>query len=362
MGHMPTGSPSTIRSLCILRLSALGDVTHVLPVVRRIQSQWPDCRLTWVIGKGEARLLEGLEGVEFAVYDKRGGWAALRGLRAALRGRRFDALLHMQLALRANLLSGLVSARRRIGYDRARSKEGHGLFVNERIPPGGHHVLDAFRQFLVPLGIAGGAVEWRLPVPAEARQWARAQWPEGGETLLMSPCSSHPLRNWHVEGYAALADHAMSKGWRVVLSGGRSELERSTSEAISARCAGKVLDLVGKDTLKQMIALQAQADLVVAPDSGPVHVANAVGTPVLGLYACTDAERSGPYSDLRWTVNRYAEAAEKFMHRPAAGLRWGQRIEKPGVMDLVRVDDVIRKFDEFCARRRPAPRDQAGGP
>lgn len=359
---MRTGSSSAIQSLCILRLSALGDVTHVLPVIRRIQSAWPDCRLTWVIGKGEARLLEGLDGVEFVIYDKRGGWAALRQFRAAMRGRRFDALLHMQLALRANLLSSVIAARRRIGYDRARSKEGHGLFINERIAPGGYHVLDAFRQFLAPLDIPAGPVEWRMPVPPEASRWARAQWPEEGDTLLMSPCSSHALRNWNVDGYAALADHAMSKGWRVVLSGGRSELERCISDRIKERCAGTVLDLVGKDTLKQMIALQANADLVVGPDSGPVHVANAVGTPVLGLYAATDAERSGPYSDRRWTVNRYAEAAEKFMRQPAAKLRWGQRIEKPGVMDLVRIDDVIRKFDEFCAQRRLQSPAQAGEP
>jgi heptosyltransferase I len=100
-----------------------------------------------------------------------------------------------------------------------------------------------------------------------------------------------------------------------------------------------------------MVALLARADLVAGPDAGPVHVANAVGTPVLGLYACTDAERSGPYSDRRWTVNRYAEAAERFMRRPAGDLRWGQRIEKPGVMNLIQVDDVIRKFDDFCGQR-----------
>lgn len=357
---MQRSATPAARSLCILRLSALGDATHVLPVIRRVQAHWPDCQLTWVIGKGEARLLDGLEGVEFVVYDKRGGRAALRQLRAAMHGRRFDALLQLQLALRANLLSAFIPAQRRIGYDLGRSKEGHGLFINERIGPAGYHVLDAFQQFLAPLGIPAGPVEWRLPVPPEATDWARAQWPDEGDTLLISPCSSHPLRNWSVEGYAALASHAISRGWRVVLIGGRSELERRVSDAIVARCGGPVLDLVGKDTLKQMIALLARADLLAAPDSGPVHVANAAGTPVLGLYACTDAERSGPYSDRRWTVNRYAEAAGKFMHRPAAELRWGQRIEKPGVMDLVRIDDVLGRFDEFCAQRGAGSRAQAG--
>lgn len=346
-------------SLCILRLSALGDVTHVLPVVNRIRAERPAWSITWIIGKAEHKLLEGLPGVEFVVYDKRGGRPAVAGLRRVLAGRRFDVLLQMQLALRANLLSARVSARRRIGYDRGRSKEGHGLFVNERIAPAGHHVLDVFRQFLMPLGIEPGPVRWDLPVPQEATAWAAAQWPGDRPTMVISPCSSHVLRNWRAEGYAALASHAMAKGWRVVLSGGRSALERGTADAIIARCASPPLDLIGKDTLKQMAALLARADLVVSPDSGPAHVANAVGTPVLGLYACTDAERSGPYSDRRWTVNRYAEAAERFMGRSAGSLAWGQRVEKTGVMDLIRVEDVIDRFDAFCAE---PGRSQPGAP
>ena len=348
------------RSVCILRLSALGDVTHVLPVVNRIRAERPAWSITWIIGKAEHRLLEGLPGVEFVVLDKHGGRPAVAGLRRALTGRRFDALLQMQLALRANLLSARVSARRRIGYDRGRSKEGHGLFVNERIAPAGHHVLDVFRQFLVPLGIEPGPVRWDLPVPQEATDWAAAQWPGDRPTMVISPCSSHVLRNWHAEGYATLASHAMAKGWRVVLSGGRSALERGMGDAIIARCDAPPLDLIGKDTLKQMAALLARADLVVSPDSGPAHVANAVGTPVLGLYACTDAERSGPYSDRRWTVNRYAEAAERFMRRPAERLRWGQRVEKPGVMDLITVDEVIGRFEAFCAATGRGRQDQPG--
>ena len=100
--------------------------------------------------------MEGLEDVELLVFDKTAGLQGLRDLRSKLAGRRFDVLLQMQLALRANLLSALISAERRIGYDRARSKEGHSLFINERIPPGGHHVLDVFGSFCEPLGPAPG--------------------------------------------------------------------------------------------------------------------------------------------------------------------------------------------------------------
>ncbi|MFY8123830.1 MAG: glycosyltransferase family 9 protein, partial [Silanimonas sp.] len=183
--------PSPPASVCILRLSALGDATHVVPVVRTLQRHRPDIAITWIIGKAEAAMLKGLEGVEFVVFDKKSGWPGLKQLRATLAGRRFDALLQMQLAFRANVLSTLVRADRRIGYDTSRSKEGHGLVINERIVPGGHHVLDAFGQFAEALGCPQDRVEWRLPVPDEAHDWASAQLPGETPTLLVSPCSSH---------------------------------------------------------------------------------------------------------------------------------------------------------------------------
>lgn len=348
------------RSLCLLRLSALGDVVHAVALVRALQRAWPQLPITWVIGKGEARLLEGLEGVEFIVYDKKAGLAGWRALRTQLAGRRFDVLLDLQLALRASLVSTAIRARRRIGYDRARSKEGHSLFINERIPPGGHHVQDAFLQFLRPLGLRPDAVEWRLPVPDDAHAWAREQLPGDTPTLLVSPCSSHVLRNWRADRYAAVADHAAERGWRVVICGGRSDLERRTADQILAAMRHPAIDLVGKDTLKQLLALLARATLVLTPDSGPTHMANAVGTPVLGLHACTDAERSGPYSDRRWTVNRFDDAARRFLGKPASQVRWGRRIEFPGVMDLVAVDDVVARFDDFAAAG--ANRDGSGRP
>src|SRR5450755_4611156 len=110
-------------SLCILRLSAIGDTCHVVPVVRTLQRVWPATSLTWIIGRAEARLMSLLPGVEFITIDKRAGLAAARALRSALRGRRFDLLLHMQLSLRASLLSTLIHSSVRLGFDRARARE-----------------------------------------------------------------------------------------------------------------------------------------------------------------------------------------------------------------------------------------------
>lgn len=347
---MSTKSESAVpESICLLRLSALGDVTHVLPLVRTLRSAWPRVRLHWIIDKAGHRLLDGLPGVVFHVYDKKSGLAGMRALRGELPKGGFDALLQMQVAFRANLLSAFVPAKRRIGYDRSRSKDLHGLFVNERIPDRpGIHVLDAIGSFCEPLRLKQTEVTWDMPVPDAAYEWAARQWPDDGTPVLMiSPCSSHARRNWYADRYAALADHAAAKGWRVVLCGGRSDLERTTADAILAAMSSPALDLVGKDTLKQLPALLKRASLLVTPDSGPMHIANAMGTKVLGLHAASNPVRSGPYSDRRYCVDKYDAAARRYLGKPADALKWGTKIEFDGVMELIDVGDAIDAFERY---------------
>jgi heptosyltransferase I len=337
------------QNICILRLSALGDATHTLPVVRAIQERWPDTQLTWIIGKLERRLVGGLDGVEFIAFDKRGGWPAVRALRAALSGRRFDVLLHMQVSARANLLSRLVKAPIRLGWDRGRSRDFHHWFSNCRVASVPfQHQVQGFLEFPRALGIPVDRPRWDLPVAVEAQDWAERQIPGDQATLLISPCSSHVLRNWRAEYYAAVGDHAASHGMRVVLSGGPSALENEIGRAVEAGMKSSCLNLVGKDTLEQSKALLQRADLVLTPDAGPAHITSALGTPVLGLYAATWSRRSGPWNSLDLCVDRYEEAARKFRGKAAAELRWGHRIEEPGVMDLVQPADVMAKLDSFA--------------
>ncbi|HHB11578.1 MAG TPA: lipopolysaccharide heptosyltransferase family protein, partial [Chromatiales bacterium] len=150
----PVSIDTPPETLCILRLSALGDVTHVVPVVRTLQRHWPATRLTWIVGRTEHALLEGLEGVEFVVVDKRAGLEAWRALRRRLRGRRFDVLFHMQTSLRASLYATAVRARLRVGFDRARARDLQWLFTNRRIAPKPRqHVLESFFEFPAVLGL-----------------------------------------------------------------------------------------------------------------------------------------------------------------------------------------------------------------
>ena len=342
-------------SICILRLSALGDATHVVPLVHTLRDAWPDVRITWIVGKVEAKLVGDLAGVEFVVFDKRAGLAGWRAVAAALRGRRFDVLLHCQVALRANLLSALVRAGRRVGYDPARAKDLHGLFVRERIPARrGEHALDAIGSFCEPLGLRQTRVRWDLPVSDADEAAARALLPGDQPTLLVNPCSSHLLRNWRPERYAAVADHAIARhGLRVAICGGRTELERRTADAILAAMKHQAVDLVGRDTLKQFLALARRAMALLTPDSGPMHMANAMGTPVIGLHAASNPARSGPYSSRAWCVDRYDEAARRFRGVPADALPWGAKIEVPGVMDLVETEAAIERLDALLAARPP---------
>jgi heptosyltransferase I len=336
------------QSVCLLRTSALGDVTHVVPLVRTLQALAPATRLTWIVGKLEHRLVGDIPGVEFVVFDKAAGLRGMRAVRRALRSRRFDALLHMQVALRANVLSLAVHADRRVGYDRARAKDLHGCFVRECIPARtGEHVLDAIGSFVEPLGLRQTQVHWDIPIPDAARAWAAAQWPADDQpTLIISAASSHALRNWRPERYAAIADHAaQALKMRVVLTGGPAAIERNLGDAILAQAKTHPLDLIGRDTLKRALALYQRAAIVLTPDSGPMHMANAVGVRVLGLHAASNPARSGPYSDRRWCVDRYADAAHQFLHKPATEIAWGTKIEYPGVMDLVTLDDVVEKLE-----------------
>ncbi|GIX21908.1 MAG: glycosyl transferase [Gammaproteobacteria bacterium] len=355
--------PEPPSSLCLLRLSALGDVVQVVPVVRNLQRAWPECRLTWIIGTVEAGLVGDLPGVEFITFDKRGGLAAWRRTAAALRGRRFDALLLMQVALRANLLSLAVRAPLRLGFDAGRARNGHGLFVNRRIAPAPRsHVLEGFFAFAEALGVKERRLVWDLPIPDTARRRVAGWLADDRRPLLViNPASSARLRNWRnwpAERYAAVADHAAQKhGMRVVLSGGGAAHERALAEAILARCRSRPENWVGRTSLKELLALLERARALIAPDTGPVHMATAVGTPVIGLYATSNPDRTGPYLSRRWVVNRYPEAVRRYLGGPVEALRWGQRVRHPEAMALIETEAVIDTLDRLLAETA----DQPGG-
>jgi heptosyltransferase I len=213
-------------------------------------------------------------------------------------------------------------------------------------------VLDSFFGFLAALGIKDRMVEWNIPLPDDARVYADGLIPDGQPTLVISPCSSHTLRNWRAERYAAVADYAARKHhMRVILCGGPSALEVEMGAAIEKAASAKLVNQIGKDTLPQLLALLGRSTALLTPDSGPAHMATMVGTPVIGLYAATNPARSGPYLSRLWCVDAYAQAARRFRGRAPEKLPWTEKIEQRGVMDLITVDQVTAKLDELLRWR-----------
>ncbi|MBM4191546.1 MAG: glycosyltransferase family 9 protein [Gammaproteobacteria bacterium] len=338
-------------SVCLLRLSAIGDTCHVVPLLRSLQRAWPGTRFTWIIGQAELQLMTLLSGVEFITVGKRAGFAGLKTLRAALRRRQFDLMLHLQLSVRASVIAALVPARIKLGFDRARARELQWLVTNARIAPRSReHVLDSFLGFAESAGVRQRVLEWNLPLPDDAIKYAKRLIPDGApRTLVISACSTHALRNWLAERYAAVARHAIEEhGMTVILAGGPSETEKSMSHAIAAQCSG-VINQVGKDTLPQLLALLSRATALLAPDTGPAHMATMVGTPVIGLYAATNPARSGPYLSREWCIDAFPRATQKFRRSAPNGLPWTTKIEEPGVMELIEVPEVCNRLDALLA-------------
>jgi len=342
---------STPQNICILRLSAIGDTCHVVPVLRTLQQAWPQARFTWVIGALESRLMGQLPGVEFITVDKRASRPARLALTRRLKAQRFDVLLHMQLAFRASLLARQIRAAIKLGFDRPRARELQWLFTNRRIAVNKReHVLDSFFGFAATLGVHERLLRWDVPVPEAAAAAAATLIPEGARTLIISPCSSHTLRNWSPERYAAVADHAARvHGMQILLCGAPNRVEREMGEAIVRHARQPLSNRIGADNLPQLLALLARATVLLAPDAGPAHMATMVGTPVIGLYAATNPARTGPYFSRSWCVDAYDQAARRFRGVPASKLAWTTKIEVPGVMDLIEVPQVTAKLDLLLA-------------
>ena len=333
--------------LCILRLSAIGDICHAVAMVQGIQTNRPDIEITWIIGKVEHRLVGDLPGVEFVVFDKSKGKTAYLELRQAMHKQVFDVLFLMQVALRANIASLFITAKTKIGFDHARSKELHRLFIDKTISPQLHpHVLEGFMAFATSIGIPPPTEPcWHIPIPQQSLDYAQQLIAQHGDFAVICPCASNPDRNWLVASYVACASYLHNKGLAVLLCGGPAQFEQDLAADI-ARHPAVTANLVGKTSLKDLLAVLKLARLVIAPDTGPAHMATAVNTPVIGLYAHSNPRRTGPYNSLARVVSVYDQEIERQKGKPWQSLPWGTRAKGSSLMQLIQVEQVQTQIDQ----------------
>ena len=340
------------KSICILRLSAIGDVCHAVASVQAIQERHPQAKITWVIGKVEAQLLASLDGIEFVVFDKKAGLKGYRELYSQLKGQKFDILLHMQVALRASLATLCIRAKEKWGVAKSRAKEGQWLFTNKQIAAQNQpHVADGFWGFAQAIGVSMEQKPiWKMPVSEDDRQWCEQlvneKNPELKPYIVISPAASKAERNWLPKRYATIADHAHSNGFNVVLSGGFSQMENQLGADIISASNSSLINLIGKTSLTQLLALLEKAELLLAPDSGPAHMATTVNTPVIGLYAHSNPKRTGPYHSQQTTLSVYEGLLKKQTEKSVKNNPWGKRVKGENLMEQISVESVIAMFDQ----------------
>jgi heptosyltransferase I len=256
----------------------------------------------------------------------------------------------MQAALRASLASLLIKAPIKVGFDRDRAADFQWLFTNLKIAKHPRsHVLDGFFHFIEAIGVNSRVMCWEPPIPDTAHQFAQQITSDKKKCLVINPCTSarrNNFRNWRAQYYAQVANYANKhKNMHIILTGGPSSQETTMAAQICKLTEAPVTNLVGKTSIKEMLAVLAAADLIIAPDTGPAHMGTAVGTPVIGLYVTSNPYRSGPYRDLDAVVNLYPQAIENEFGKPVQKVSWGKRVRNPDAVDLITVAAVNRQID-----------------
>jgi heptosyltransferase I len=296
------------REICIVMLSAIGDAVHVLPVANALKRTWPASRITWVIQPVPHLLVRDHPAIDdFVLFRRRRGlqgWEGFAELGRSVRERRFDLLIGLQVYFKAGLITGLIPADIKLGFDRRRARDMNWLFTNRRIPAHApQHVQDQYFEFVRWLGIDPEPVVWNLRLSERERE-AQAAFFErlGAPACAVVVGTSKPKKNWTPEGYArVLEEIERTHGLRPVLVGGPSALERALADAVLERTRADVVDALGDD-LRRLVWIIEGSALTLSPDTGPLHISRAVSTPVVGLYGYTNPKRTGPYGAYRELV------------------------------------------------------------
>jgi heptosyltransferase I len=238
-----------------------------------------------------------------------------------------------------------VKAKRRIGFDQSRSKDFHGFFINERIEQREEHFVDAYYSFASMLGLQKpAAINWNGLFQSDRNHelW-NFEFPSTDRTMAINPSASKTERNWEVNSYVKVIDHAHNKGIGVIVTGGSEQNELDFNEQICHRCKESPLNLTGKIKLGALPYLYKKIDFLLAPDTGSIHIACAVGTPVIGLYAVANPRLTGPYNANEFSINKFDLALEKFFS--SRQVNFHSRVHNPSAMSLINEDEVIAKIE-----------------
>jgi heptosyltransferase I len=345
---MPEVIPRLDR-VCIVMMSAVGDAVHVLPVINAIKRHSPRTHITWVLQPGPATLVRGHPSVdEIILFDRSSGWRGFADVRRELATRRFDLVINLQVYFKAGVITGFTQAPVKLGFDRARARDFNWLFTTHRIPPHAiQHVQDQYFEFLTALNIPYEPVSWNLgPWDAE-RAWQReltARFDRPLASIVVA--TSKEQKDWMPERWADVVDALWSDfGLQPVLVGGRSPRELHAEEVIMSRVKNTPVSALGSG-LRNLVGILDASSLVLAPDTGPLHMAVALERPVVSLIGYTNPKRTGPYRKFHdLMIDAYAEPGEEYVPTME------NRLDR---MPKISVRDVLDRVERWRARYQSA--------
>lgn len=331
----------------IVLLSAVGDVVHALPVVNALKRAHPRARITWLLQEPGAALLAGHPSVdEILLFRRKAGLAGFVQMARLLRDRPFDVVLDLQCYLKATVLTGLCRSPIKVGLDPARAREFNWLANNRHLPARPmNHVQEHFLEFLDYLQIPREPITWDLgPWPSE-RPWQDAFFrsiPRPRVALVAG--TSNPKKDWLPSRWVELNDCLYRDfGLTTILVGAQTPRETSLGQKMAAECRHPPINALGSG-LRRLVAILDGCDLVISPDTGPLHLAGALGKPVIGLYGYNSPARVGPWrQDPRLLVDAFHESGE------APQLTFAHRA---GRMERILVNDVLGRVQVWAADQK----------
>jgi len=338
--------PDRAPRILIVRLSAIGDCIHTMPVLSALREHYPAAFLSWVVEGHNGDLLRDHKALDELIIVPR-GWLknphTVWQLRRRLRSLKFDVAIDVQGLTKSAIAARLSGAPRRIGMSGVDGRELSTWLNNVLVEPQSRHIVDRNLELLAPLGITSPAVHFAMPrLAAEdgrAQQIVALAEVQGGFALL-NPGAGWPSKLWPVERFAAVArylGHYRGLSSLVVWAGAK---ERAMAESIAAAAEGYA-QMAPPTSLTELAALVRRARLFISSDTGPLHIAAAVGTPCVALFGPMPAERNGPYGQGHVALQKMLLTGSSRSRRSAG----------PESMLAISIEDVIGACDRLLGRR-----------
>jgi lipopolysaccharide heptosyltransferase I len=333
------------RSILVVRLGALGDLVHALPAVAALRAAWPDARIDWLVDGRYAALLAMVPIIDRAIVVGGAAGASTLSVLRSLRRARYDTSIDLQGLLKSAAFARFSGARDTMGFATAQLRERAAslLYTTQVRADDDGHVIRKNLSLVRALGVAAGAITCPLAVPptpklAEVRTLLGAG--DAGAFAIINPGAGWPNKQWPADRYGAVAAHLLKRhGVASLVLWGPGELDRAERVAVASQGAARVAPAT---SLADLVALTKAAAVFVAGDTGPMQLAAAVGTPVVGVFGPTDPARNGPWADEDVCVSRFHEC--ECHHK--------RRCRRPTpCIDTIAPQEVIDAVDRRLANR-----------